>query len=70
MGADEYVRLQAACVAMARQSQALDVRIRWAKLADAAFEAAQAGLIVVGNRPQQKSPVERAARGVSFDDHT
>jgi hypothetical protein len=34
--ADEYLRLQAACVAMATQSQTRDVRIRWAKLADAA----------------------------------
>jgi hypothetical protein len=42
MRADEYLRLQAACVAMARQSQALDVRVRWAKLADAAFVAADA----------------------------
>ena len=50
MRADEYLRLQAVCVAMARQSQTLDVRIRWAKLADAAFEAAHAGSVIARNR--------------------
>ena len=39
-----------ACVAMARQSQTLDVRVRWAKLADAASVAAEGALVVVGNR--------------------
>ena len=50
MRADEYLRLQAACDAMARQSQNLDVRVRWDKLADAASVAADAPFIVVGNR--------------------
>jgi hypothetical protein len=50
MRADEYLRLHTACVAMARQSQALDVQIRWAKLADAASVAANAGLIIAGSR--------------------
>jgi hypothetical protein len=50
MRADEYVRLQAACVAMARQSQTLEVRVRWVKLADAAFVTAHAGLAMARNR--------------------
>ena len=50
MRADEYIRLQAACVAMATQSQTLDVRVRWDKLADAASVAANAGLIIAGSR--------------------
>ena len=50
MRADEYLRVQAACDAMARQSQNLDVRVRWDKLADAASVAADAPFIVVGNR--------------------
>jgi hypothetical protein len=45
MRADEYLRLHAACVAMARQSQLPDVQARWAKLADdAAFVADDAAL--------------------------
>jgi hypothetical protein len=45
MRADEYLRLQVACVAMARQSQLPDVQARWAKLAAAAaFVAADAEL--------------------------
>jgi hypothetical protein len=45
MRTDEYLRLQVACVAMARQSQLPDVQARWAKLADAAaFVAADATL--------------------------
>jgi hypothetical protein len=45
MRADEYLRLQVACVAMARQSQLPDVQARWAKLAEAAsFVAADAAL--------------------------
>jgi hypothetical protein len=45
MRADEYLRLQVACVTMARQSQLPDVQARWAKLADAAaFVAADAAL--------------------------
>ena len=45
MHADEYLRLQMACVAMAKQSQLPDVQARWAKLADdAAFVADDAAL--------------------------
>jgi hypothetical protein len=68
MRADEYLRLQAARDAMARQSQNLDVRVRWDKLADAASVAADAPFIVVGNRRaaselERKTPVlpERAS---------
>src|ERR1700730_17302709 len=50
MRADEFIRLQAAGVAMADQSQTLDVRVRWAKLADAASVAAHAGLAMARNR--------------------
>ena len=35
-GNQRYLRLQAACAAMARQSQLPDVQSRWAKIADAA----------------------------------
>jgi hypothetical protein len=67
MGADEYVRLQAACVAMARQSRTLEVRVRWVKLADAAFVAAHAGLAMARNRgagreQERKIPVAIQAR--------
>ena len=67
MGADEYIRLQAACVAMARQSQTLEVRVRWVKLADAAFVAAHAGLAMARNRGagrelERKIPVAIQAR--------
>ena len=44
MRADEYLRLQAACVAMARQSQVPDVQARWAKLADVVSVSADAVL--------------------------
>ena len=50
MRADEYLRLRVACLAMAGQSQTLDVRVRWAKSADAASVAADGALVVVGNR--------------------
>ena len=46
MRADEYLRLQAACAAMATQSQTLDVRVRWVKLADAASVAANTASVV------------------------
>ena len=45
MRADEYLRLQMACVAMARQSQLPDVQARWAKLADAAAFVADAAAL-------------------------
>jgi hypothetical protein len=48
MGADEYVRLQAACVAMARQSRTLEVRLRWVKLAGGIRSCARG----VSNGPQ------------------
>jgi hypothetical protein len=72
MRADEYIRLQAACVAMARQCQGLDEQARWAKLADAAFVAAHAGLAMARNRgagrePERKIPVAIQAR---FSDRT
>ena len=56
MRADEYIRLQAACVAMARQCQGLDEQARWAKLADAAFVAAHAGLAMARNRGAGREP--------------
>jgi hypothetical protein len=67
MRADEYIRLQAACVAIATQSQTLDVRVRWAKLADAASVAAHAGLAMARNRgagreQERKIPVAIQAR--------
>jgi hypothetical protein len=67
MRADEYLRLHEACIAMARQSQTLDVQIRWAKLADAASVAAHAGLIIAGGRSadrelERKIPVATQAR--------
>ena len=67
MRADEYLHLQAACVAMARQSQTLEVKVRWAKLADAASVAADAPFIGVGNRRaaiafERKIPVAIRAR--------
>ena len=61
MRADEYLRLQAACVAMATQSQTLDVRVRWVKLADAASVAADAAL-VVARELERKIPVATRAR--------
>ena len=45
MRADEYLRLQMACVAMAKQSQLPDVQARWAKLADAAAFVADAAAL-------------------------
>jgi hypothetical protein len=45
MRIDEYLRLHEACVALAAQSQTLDVQIRWAKLANAVSIAANAGFI-------------------------
>ena len=56
MRADEYIRLQAACV-----------RVRWAKLADAASVAAHAGLAMARNRgagreQERKIPVAIQAR--------
>jgi hypothetical protein len=67
MRADEYLRLRAACVAMARQSQGLDVQARWAKLADAVFVAAHAELVIARNRSadrelERKIPVATRAR--------
>ena len=67
MRADEYLRLQVACDAMARQSQNLDVRVRWDKLADAASVAAHSGLIIAGSRSadrelERKIPVATQAR--------
>jgi hypothetical protein len=56
MRTDEYLRLQMACVAMARQSRTLDAQIRWAKLADAASIAANGGFLVVGNRGADREP--------------
>jgi hypothetical protein len=75
MRADEYIRLQAACVAMARQCQGLDEQARWAKLADAAFVAAHAATIqarfpnrtaplrLTISRSQQKAPSSGSSRG-------
>ena len=66
MRADEYLRLQAACVAMARQCQGLDEQARLAKLADAAFVAAHAGIAIARNRSarrelERKTPVDTQA---------
>ena len=52
---------------MARQSQTLDVQVRWAKLADAASVAADGALVVVGNRSadrelERKIPLALQAR--------
>jgi hypothetical protein len=69
MHADEYVRLQMACVAMARQSQLPDVQARWAKLAaDAAFVAADAALerkiIYQTDRQAVAGQIARAMSGI------
>ena len=78
MRADEYLRLQAACAAMATQSQTLDVRVRWVKLADAASLAADAAsgvarelerAIPVATRarfPNRTPPDRAAARGAKL----
>ena len=52
---------------MARQCRGLDEQARWAKLADAAFVAAHAGLAMARNRgagrePERKIPVAIQAR--------
>ena len=61
MRADEYLRLRVACLAMAGQSQTLDVRVRWVKLADAASVAANTAL-VVARELERKIPVATRAR--------
>ena len=63
MRTDEYLRLQMACVAMARQSQLADVQARWAKLAaDAAFVADDAALGTENNLPD-RPPGDTCATG-------
>jgi len=40
MRSDEYLRLRAACLAMARQSKLADVRERWLMMAASSFVSA------------------------------
>jgi hypothetical protein len=59
MRADEYLRLRAACVAMARQSQLPDVQARWAKLADDAALELKAIYRTEATRARLSQPVAR-----------